>query len=120
MYASRPTLAVIGTTGIVLGAWYLLTLVRKVFFGPLKEPALEGHGTIQDLNVRELLALLPIVALCLLLGVYPQPAIDASRPDLQVIADIVEKRGQAHTAQTVPVGQPEAAGPQLGRRNDGE
>ena len=33
-----PALAVFGAVGIVLGAWYLLTMLQRVFFGPLKEP----------------------------------------------------------------------------------
>jgi NADH-quinone oxidoreductase subunit M len=115
MYDARPALAVIGTVGIVLGAWYLLTLVRNVFFGPLKEPAVEGHGIIGDLGGRELLALAPILILCVLLGVYPQPAIDAARPDLQVIANILDKSGQARAPHVLP-----QTAIQVERRNDGE
>ena len=50
MYAfQRPEvpgwlLAGLATGGMVLGAWYMLTLLRRVFFGALKEPAHEGHG----------------------------------------------------------------------------
>jgi NADH-quinone oxidoreductase subunit M len=84
--------AVVGTSGIVLGAWYLLTMLKRVFFGPVKEPEHEGPGPVRDLNGRELAALVPIAALCVFLGVYPQPVIDAARRDLQVVADIT---GQA-------------------------
>ena len=31
-------------TGVILGAWYMLSLVRAVFFGPVKEPHHEGHA----------------------------------------------------------------------------
>jgi NADH-quinone oxidoreductase subunit M len=92
MFEVNPALAVIGTSGIVLGAWYLLTLVRRVFFGPVREPAAEGHGPVGDLNLREWLTLGPIMVLCVFLGVYPQPVIDTARPDVQVIADIVSER----------------------------
>src|SRR5262249_18703021 len=83
-----PWLAVVGSAGIVLGAWYLLTMLRRVFFGPVKEPAHEGHGPVHDLDARELLTLLPIAALCVVLGVYPQPVLDASQRDLGVVAKI--------------------------------
>jgi NADH-quinone oxidoreductase subunit M len=89
-----PLLAAVAVAGIVLGAWYLLTMLRRVFFGPVKEPHLEGHGPVGDLNLRELAALLPIAAACVALGVYPQPVLDASRRDVEVVANIVRPGGQ--------------------------
>jgi NADH-quinone oxidoreductase subunit M len=38
-------IAVLATFGVVLGAWYMLHLVQRVFFGPLKEPV-HDHGPI--------------------------------------------------------------------------
>ncbi|MBL9083024.1 MAG: hypothetical protein JNK76_14510, partial [Planctomycetales bacterium] len=39
------TIAVLGVFGVILGAWYMLWLYQRVFFGPLKEPADHGaHG----------------------------------------------------------------------------
>jgi NADH-quinone oxidoreductase subunit M len=94
-------LASLGATGVVLGAWYMLTMVRQVFFGPLKEPHHEGHGLISDLNGRELAALLPIAAVCLALGVYPKPFFDTVRPEIQVVAGIADgARKRAETEQT--------------------
>jgi NADH-quinone oxidoreductase subunit M len=87
----QPGLAILATAGILLGAWYLLSMLRQVFFGALKEPHHEGHE-VSDLNWREAAALAPIMALCLLLGVYPQPAIDAVKPDLDVVAKILSER----------------------------
>jgi hypothetical protein len=37
-------IAVLAVFGVVLGAWYMLWLVERVFFGPLREPAEHGHG----------------------------------------------------------------------------
>ena len=76
------------TGGILLGAWYMLILLRRVFFGALKEPAHEGHGTIGDLNAREWLTLAPIAALCLFLGVWAQPFLDSVGPDLRIVSGI--------------------------------
>jgi NADH-quinone oxidoreductase subunit M len=93
MFEVRPILAIVGTAGILLGAWYLLTLLQLVFFGPLKEPEHAGHA-IFDLDAREVATLAPIMGLCLLLGIYPQPVIDVARQDLAIIADIVHKRSE--------------------------
>ncbi|HVS40115.1 MAG TPA: NADH-quinone oxidoreductase subunit M [Gemmataceae bacterium] len=76
--------------GVVLGAWYMLTLLRRVFFGALKEPAHNGHGPVRDLNGREVLALAPIAALCVFLGVWSQPFLDSVRPDLGVVEHIAD------------------------------
>jgi NADH-quinone oxidoreductase subunit M len=92
-HGERPVLAVVAATGVVLGAWYLLTMLRRVFFGPVKEPTHGHNGVIGDLNARELAALLPVAALCVVLGVYPQPFLDVARPDLATVSDL------AHLAQ---------------------
>jgi NADH-quinone oxidoreductase subunit M len=83
-------LASLGATGVVLGAWYMLTMVRQVFFGPVKEPHHDGHGLVGDLNGRELAALLPIAGVCLALGVFPKPFFDTVRPEIQVVAGIAD------------------------------
>jgi NADH-quinone oxidoreductase subunit M len=95
-----PLLAGLGATGVILGAWYMLTMFRQVFCGPIKEPHHEGHGLVSDLNGRELAALLPIAGLCLALGVFPKPFFDTVRPEMQVVAGIAEAARQR--AQTPP------------------
>ena len=97
----NPVLAFLGTGGILLGAWYLLTMLKNVFFGPLKEPGDHGHGhpgehpAVHDLDGREIVILVPILVLCLLLGVFPQPVIEATRPDLTVVTNILDGRREA-------------------------
>jgi NADH-quinone oxidoreductase subunit M len=85
-----PILAVIASSGIILGAWYLFTLLRGLLFGALKEPAHHG-APITDLNLRELTILTPIAALCIFLGVYPQPILHTSEPDVLTVANIAEQ-----------------------------
>jgi NADH-quinone oxidoreductase subunit M len=86
---ARPILGVVAATGIVLGAWYLLTLLKRVFFGPLREPHHGGAGATLDLGARELVALVPLVVFCVWLGVYPQTFLDTSRRDVEVVAELV-------------------------------
>jgi NADH-quinone oxidoreductase subunit M len=90
-----PTYAVLASSGIVLGAWYLLTMLRRVFFGPVKEPHPEGnHGPVLDLRLRELAALVPVALVCVALGVYPKPVLDSTRNDLQLVAGIAQEARQ--------------------------
>jgi NADH-quinone oxidoreductase subunit M len=90
MFERSPALAVAGATGIVLGAWYLFTMLQKLLFGPLKEPSRHSHDH-GDLNGRELAIVVPIAALCLVLGLYPQPLLNTVAPDVQTVAFIADQ-----------------------------
>jgi NADH-quinone oxidoreductase subunit M len=63
------------TTGVILSASYALFLYRRVIFGVLDKPSLK---TILDLSPRELVLLVPLVALTIYYGVHPGPILDAS------------------------------------------
>ena len=66
------TVAVLAVSGVVLGAWYMLYLVQRVFFGPLKEPAQNAsHAPACDLSPREILAVAPLAILVVWIGVAP-------------------------------------------------
>jgi NADH-quinone oxidoreductase subunit M len=83
--------AVVAVVGILLGAWYMLTAMRRVFFNPLREPEPAQPGkTPADLNNRELVAFGSLAALCLVLGLYPQPVLDSIRPEAGRLALIGE------------------------------
>jgi NADH:ubiquinone oxidoreductase subunit 4 (subunit M) len=81
---------VLGTSGVVLGAWYLLTMVQQAFFGPLREPH-HGGEPIQDINFREFVAVVPICALCLWIGVMPQVVINTIKPDVDAVVAVYEE-----------------------------
>ena len=91
MFKRNPYYAAIGATGLILGAWYLLTMLQSVFFGPLKEPA-HGEHPVRDISLRELAALVPIAAACLWIGVRPQPLIEMIRPDVEAMASLYDGR----------------------------
>ena len=63
-------------------------------FGALKEP--HHDGIVGDLDFREVCAVGPIMVLCLVLGVYPQPVIKSAQPDLNVVAEILKVRQDVH------------------------
>ncbi len=61
-------LALLGGTGMILGAVYMLYLYRRIIFGVLNKPDLMN---ILDLSPREILTFAPLVVLTLWMGVYP-------------------------------------------------
>jgi NADH-quinone oxidoreductase subunit M len=89
-YDHRMLLTVLGASGMIFGAWYLFTMLRKLLFGPVEEPAHEGHP-IEDLGTREWLLMTPIVVLCVVLGVYPSPVLKTTEPDVQRIVALTSK-----------------------------
>jgi NADH-quinone oxidoreductase subunit M len=62
--------AAVGALGIVLGAAYMLWLYQRVFFGEAKNA--ENHG-LEDVNLREILTLAPLIVMCFWIGLYPKP-----------------------------------------------
>jgi NADH-quinone oxidoreductase subunit M len=100
-----PIYAVIAAIGMFLGAWYLLTMLQRVFFGPVKEPPLpthEGQEPIRDLSFRELVIVVPIAALCVVIGVYPQPMLDTVKPDVAVIERIARRAEERQSPPGTP------------------
>ena len=63
--------AVLALSGVVLGAWYMLWLVQRVFFGPVHLPKDES-SSVRDLSFREIAALSPLVVFVLWIGLCPQ------------------------------------------------
>jgi NADH-quinone oxidoreductase subunit M len=83
-------LAVAAAAGIFLSAWYTFTMLRSVFFGPVRTPALAADAPPPDLSGREVLAVGLIAALCLALGLYPQPVVDVVKGDVAVVAQTLK------------------------------
>lgn len=79
----------VAASGVVLGAVYMLWLVERVFFGKERRT----HGTDKDLNAREILALLPLIALIFVMGVYPKPFLPLlERPSETVLLKLGDER----------------------------
>ena len=68
-FAGSTWLALGMTTGIILGAAYMLWLYRRVIFGTNDEPHVLA---MPDLAPRELATLLPIALAVLWMGIYPE------------------------------------------------
>ncbi len=91
------TVAVLAVAGVVLGAWYLLWLVERVFFGPLRRPAEVGSDreAVRDLGPREVCALLPLAVFVLWIGLYPQYFLQRMEPSVTAAAAAAEEAWEA-------------------------
>jgi NADH-quinone oxidoreductase subunit M len=73
-FVDNPWVAFFATTGVILSAAYALWLYRRIVYGALDKPSLQG---IQDLNRREVVILAPLVVLVIYYGVHPGPVLDS-------------------------------------------
>jgi NADH-quinone oxidoreductase subunit M len=92
--------AILATAGIILAAIYILWMYQRTMTGPVR-PEL---ADMPDLKVRELWAVGPLIALIIVLGVYPKPIIDIINP--AVHSTLV----QVHSPDPVPPHPPAATG----------
>jgi NADH-quinone oxidoreductase subunit M len=84
MTAQLTTIAVLAVSGVVLGAWYMLWLVQRLFFGPLKEPHTHTHEKISDLSLREILALAPLAVFVVWIGIRPHDFLSRMQPTIEL------------------------------------
>lgn len=75
------------TSGVILSAAYALWLYRRVVFGDLIK---ENLKTITDMDRRECLMMIPLVAMTILLGIYPAPVLDLIGPSVQALVEQVQ------------------------------
>lgn len=71
-FQARPWWAVAATSGIILGAAYMLWLFQRVMFGPLDA----ASARMKDLNAREIAYFAPLVVAAFWIGLYPKPVMD--------------------------------------------
>ena len=84
-----PRWAAAAATGVVLGAIYMLWMFRRVVFGPLDR--LENQR-LQDLNLREIFVLAPIVGLIFFMGIYPQPFLSRMKSSARIVIQRIENQ----------------------------
>jgi NADH-quinone oxidoreductase subunit M len=105
-------IAVLSVFGVVLGAWYMLWMFQRVFFGPLREPkpfvaesnrpskgsdaVVESSGTpshevnehpVRDLSLREIAALSPLVVFIVWIGLQPSFFLNRMAPTLDAVLE---------------------------------
>jgi NADH-quinone oxidoreductase subunit M len=89
----------LATTGVILGAVYMLRLCRSMMFG---EITIEENRTLKDVTGREGLVLVALLALAVFIGVAPQPFLDIISPDARKVAQLGQP-GSRRTVERVPV-----------------
>ena len=81
-FRANTWVGVVAATGVILSAGYALWLYRRVVFGDLIKEALKS---ITDMSRREKWIFAPLVAMTLLLGVYPGLVLDRIGPSVTAL-----------------------------------
>lgn len=89
-FAKYHVAAVVASSALVLSAIYVLWLYQRVMTGPRRA---ENDG-MKDLVPRELAVMAPLIALLIILGVYPKPLLDIVSPAVETTITAVETGGQ--------------------------
>jgi NADH-quinone oxidoreductase subunit M len=81
-YSAFKVATIVASTGVLLGAIYMLTLVQRVFWNPLVH---EENKGLADLSWREILAFSPLAVMMLWIGVYPATFLAVSEATIRSI-----------------------------------
>ena len=110
LYAVSSWAAIVATTGIILGAAYMLYLYWRICYGKLVHA---DAAAMKDLSAREMWLLAPIAAVVFWMGVYPESFLRPMRADVGRLLERVERArppGDAHLTAGKPVAVPAHAG----------
>jgi len=67
-FKANPVWAVLAATSVILSAAYMLWMYQRVMYGPIVH---EENKKIKDMNLREILAMVPIILMFFIMGLYP-------------------------------------------------
>jgi len=93
-FTRYPVHAIIATFGIVLAALYILIPVQKALHGPTTP----GNEALSDLNLREKIAIAPVIAIIVVLGFYPSPLLKVINP---AASHVISQMGFTDPAPTM-------------------
>src|SRR5512143_1157528 len=91
-FLHKKIYAVLASLGIILGAGYMLWLYQRIAFGKITNPHNEH---LADMNLREVAAALPLVALVFIVGIYPNAAFGVMHTSVSNLIQHVNAKAQS-------------------------
>jgi len=115
IYQVSTWVTAVCTTGIILGAAYMLYLYRRVAFGEQKNA---DAAAMPDLDWREWAMMAPIAAAVLWMGIYPESFLAPMRQDIAALDARVARAKPAGDAQ-IKAGKPKEAAAEAHTAHEG-
>jgi NADH-quinone oxidoreductase subunit M len=92
-FTRYPVAAVCAAIALVLAAVYVLWMYQRVMNGPVTQ----GTERLPDLHRREMVVVAPLLALLLVLGIYPKPLLDVIDPAVGHTLTVIDEHDPAPT-----------------------
>ncbi|HIB21425.1 MAG TPA: NADH-quinone oxidoreductase subunit M [Rhodospirillales bacterium] len=90
--------ALLGATGVIIGAAYMLYLYRRVIFGELTK---EDLKKIVDVSPREIAVFAPLILIVFFMGIYPIPFLDVMHSSVENLLERYQSALAAHDAVAI-------------------
>ena len=95
-YQQSHMLTLLAGVAIIVGAIYMLTAFKKMFFGEVTN---EANKNLPDVNKRELYALIPLVIITIWLGIYPTPVLGPINKSVESVVQLMHNKATTQEAK---------------------
>ena len=95
-FRSHPALAAFAATGVILSATYMLWMFQRVNYGAVTN---DKNATLPDLTPREWAVLVPVVALTVLMGVFPNLFLKPIGPSVERLLNQIQQQASSRGGQ---------------------
>ncbi|MEN4052740.1 MULTISPECIES: NADH-quinone oxidoreductase subunit M [Sulfurimonas] len=95
-YQQSHILTLLAGTAIIVGAIYMLSAYKKMFFGDVTK---EENRNLPDINKRELVALIPLSIITIWLGIYPKPILEPINNSVEAVVQLMHNKAQTELAK---------------------
>ncbi|QOY52356.1 NADH-quinone oxidoreductase subunit M [Candidatus Sulfurimonas baltica] len=95
-YQQSHILTLLAGVAIIVGAIYMLAAYKKMFFGEVTK---EENRNLPDVNKRELIALIPLVAITIWLGIYPKPLLEPINNSVEAVVQLMHEKSTTEEAK---------------------
>lgn len=107
-YSANPLYAYVAVLGVILGAAYMLWMVKRVFFGEEGE-LVKKYREGLDINLREMVVMAPLIVLIFWMGIAPNTFLNFSKASIENLANNKGSYALTYPGQeAVKVAEPEA------------
>src|SRR3990167_6097648 len=96
-YKQSHTLTLLAGMAIIVGAIYMLSAYKKMFFGVVTK---DENRNLPDVNKRELVALIPLTIITIWLGIYPKVLLEPINTSVEAVVGLMHEKSLTQEAKS--------------------